>query len=250
MSRIVEIPPQSHLANFQILRYPARVTEDFSFLDPLNALPGIRAAWVERIPNVDVHGTRDEAMRQLRPTHERIARSFGGPDARWWRAEQVHGHDVAVVPDAPETIAGDGLPVVPGVDGLITHTPGVLLSIYVADCGAIWLADSETHAIGLLHSGKKGTQDNILAQAVNMMTDRFGSEPRNLIAVLSPCIRVPDYDVAFADEIARQARRCGVREFVDCGLNTAADLQRFYSYRKEQGQTGRMMAMMIRDPQP
>jgi copper oxidase (laccase) domain-containing protein len=224
--------------------------EAFPFLAPLNTIPGVRAAWVERVPDLPIIGDRDEAMRQLRPFHEKAIRDFAGPATRLWRAEQVHGNSVALVPGSPETLAPDGLPVVPGVDGLITAAPGILLAIYVADCGAIWLADRKTGAIGLLHSGKKGTESNILQKAVEQMTGRFGTRAEDLAVVLSPCIRPPDYDVDFAAEIATQAGRAGVGNFIDCGLNTASDPSRFYSYRKELGKTGRMMALMIRDFQP
>ena len=57
----------------------------------------------------------------------------------------------------------------------------------------------------------------------------------------------PDYDVDFAGEIGKQATRAGVGSFLDCGLNTASDLQRNYSYRREFGKTGRMMALIVRD---
>ncbi|MDX1679326.1 MAG: laccase domain-containing protein, partial [Akkermansiaceae bacterium] len=91
------------------------------------------------------------------------------------------------------------------------------------------------------------TETNILNEAVELMTQRFGSRPEDMIAVLSPCIRPPHYEVDFATEIGRQAEASGIGEFSDCGLNTAEDLERFYSYRIEQGKTGRMMAMMMRE---
>jgi copper oxidase (laccase) domain-containing protein len=133
---------------------------------------------------------------------------------------------------------------------LVTQQPGIVLAIYVADCGAIWLADRKTGAIGLLHSGKKGTEGNILKNALTVMADNFGTKPEDVTVVLSPCIRLPDYDVDFAGEIGRQAEAAGVSHFNDCGLNTASDLRRFYSYRRELGKTGRMMAMIARDFQP
>jgi copper oxidase (laccase) domain-containing protein len=136
---------------------------------------------------------------------------------------------------------------VPDCDGLVTGQLGVVLAIYVADCGAIWLADRETGAIGLLHSGKKGTEGNIFNIALGVMAEQFGTRPENVTAVLSPCIRTPDYDVDFAGEIGQQAARAGVGSFLDCGLNTASDLQRNYSYRRELGKTGRMMALIVRD---
>ncbi|MDX1680598.1 MAG: laccase domain-containing protein, partial [Akkermansiaceae bacterium] len=149
------------------------VTEAFSFLDSINELPGIRAHWVERIDGIDVDCNRDGAMRNLRENHQAQVESFAGTAARWWRAEQVHGQQVAEVPTPSEITAPDGLPVVPAVDGMITAVAGQVLSIYVADCGAIWLADKRTRAIGLLHSGKKGTEYNILNEAVELMTQRF-----------------------------------------------------------------------------
>ncbi len=241
------------MANPQRLRYRPQVTEtlsfkeSFPFLAPLNSLPGIRAGWVERVPELAITGDRDEAMQLLRNHHATAVVQFAGPNAAWWRAEQIHGTSVAGVPGCPQIIAPDGLPVVPGCDGLVTSETAVVLAIYVADCGAIWLADRRTHAIGLLHSGKKGTQGNILENALCLMKSRFGTRPEDVTAVLSPCIRMPDYDVDFAGQIRGQAARAGIAEFSDCGLNTASDLARFYSYRKELGKTGRMMAMITRD---
>lgn len=226
------------------------MTEAFPFLDEINALPGVRATWIGRMPDLPITGDRDEAMCQLRPFHETAVTNFAGNASNLWRAEQVHGNAVALVPGSPQIIAPDGLPVVPGVDGLITDEPGVVLAIYVADCGAIWLADRKTGAIGLLHSGKKGTETNILQQALDMMVARFGTRTGDVTAVLGPCIRPPDYEVDFAAGIGRQAERAGLGNFIDCGLNTASDPARFYSYRKELGKTGRMMALIVRDFPP
>lgn len=221
------------------------------FLAPIQkAAPGIRAAWVGRVPGVTITGDRDEAMRQLRPYHEAAVAAFAGPHAAWWRAEQVHGRLVAAVPAAATIIAPDGLPVVPGADGLVTCTAGVVLAIYVADCGAIWLADRRTGAIGLLHSGKQGTAQGILPEALAVMAREFGTRPEDVVGVLGPCIRPPHYDIDFAATVTEQARAAGIGAFHDCGDDTACDLEHFYSYRLEKGRTGRMMALVTKDPPP
>jgi polyphenol oxidase len=235
------------LANPKRLRYRPRVTEAFPFLETINSIPGIRAGWVERVPNLPITGDRDEAMNLLRSHHQQAISQFAGPSASWCRAEQIHGTDIAVVPSNSQILAPDGLPVVPGVDGLVTHHPKTVLAIYAADCGVIWLADRKTGAIGLLHSGKKGTEGNILANALTVMAKQFGTDPADVTAVLSPCIRPPDYEIDFAAQIATQAHDARLGNFLDCGLNTASDLQRFYSYRRELGKTGRMMAMIVRE---
>jgi copper oxidase (laccase) domain-containing protein len=223
------------------------VTEAFPFLNILHEIPGVRAAWVERVVDLPITGDRDEAMKQLRPYHEMAVANFAGPDAPWWRAEQVHGTEIAIVPGVSQETASDGLPMVAGVDGLLTIERGVVLAIYVADCGPIWLADRKTGAIGLLHSGKKGTERNILERAAEMMTKNFGTRRKDLVSVLGPCIRPPHYEVDFAREIGNQAELAGIGAFHDCRLDTAADLDRFYSYRLESGKTGRMMALITRD---
>ncbi len=189
-------------------------------------------------------------MRMLRPYHEAAVADFGGSPDHWWRAEQIHGSAVARVPAAPQILAPDGLPVVPGMDGLVTGETGLVLAIYVADCAAIWLADRATGAIGLLHSGKNGTAGGILDHALGVMAREFGTRAEDITAVLSPCIRPPDYEVDFAARIADQAARAGIHEFHDCGENTATDISRHYSYRIEKGMTGRMMALLVRDPLP
>lgn len=227
------------------------MTEDFAFLDPLQQChAGIRAGWVGRVPGLAITGDRDAAMRALRPYHEAALAGFGGSPDHWWRAEQVHGIAVARVPHAPRIVAPDGLPVVPGVDGLVTDQPGLVLAMYVADCAAIWLADRATGAIGLLHSGKLGTAGGILENALAVMARCFGTRPGDLTAVLSPCIRPPTYEVDFAAQIAAQAGRAGIGDFHDSGENTATNISRHYSYRIEKGKTGRMMALVVRDSPP
>ena len=205
-----------------------------SFLDPLRSLAG--AGFVERVPGVDVAVERDEALRRLQGEHRRQVRERFGA-AAWWRAEQVHGHGVGVVGvGEPSQIAG--------VDALVTRTPGQVLGIYVADCGPIWLADRASGAVGVVHSGRRGTEEEILGATLDRMALEFGTRPEDVVGVLGPCIRPPHYETDFAAEIGGQAEACGLGEFHDCGLDTAADLSRYYSYRMEKGRTGRMLALI------
>ena len=132
-----------------------------------------------------------------------------------------------------------------GVDGLITTNRGVLLGIYVADCCAVYLADRRGRAVGLVHSGKKGSEARIAVRAIAMLGD-LGIHPSDLIVQLSPCIRPPAYEVDFAAQIRRDCRDAGVPggQIHDSGECTSRDLERYYSYRVERGQTGRMLALL------
>ena len=151
--------------------------------------------------------------------------------------EQTHGAGVAVVNQG-----GKGK-VIPAVDALITREKNLSLVIRVADCGPVWIHCEKTGAIGLVHSGRKGTEAGVVGATIRRMREEFGSEPSSMMALLGPCIRPPHYEVNFAGEILRQLERENVGKVVDSGLCTASDLTRFYSYRAEKGQTGRHFAV-------
>jgi copper oxidase (laccase) domain-containing protein len=220
------------------------VTEAFLFLNPISGLAGFHPHWIPRQNGINVLGDRDFALRNLAPCHNAIIAAEYPDIATRHHAEQVHGNGVAVIssPSEEKTILH------PKVDGLITNLPGQLLAVYIADCAAIYLADPVARAIALLHSGKKGTEGNILAKAVAAMKSEYGTQAADLVCVLSPCIRPPDYEVDIATMIREQAAALGIKHFQDSCENTAADLTRHYSYRIEKGQTGRMLALLSVNP--
>jgi copper oxidase (laccase) domain-containing protein len=130
------------------------------------------------------------------------------------------------------------------VDGLITADPCVALGIYVADCCAVYFADQRTGAVGLSHSGKKGSELGIATETLRQMEQYFGTRPADVIVQLSPCIRPPAYEVDFAAQVRAQCAAAGVGSVVDDLECTSQDLARFYSYRVEKGMTGRMLAVI------
>jgi len=153
-------------------------------------------------------------------------------------AEQVHGAGVARVGRA------DAGKVVRGADALISGERDLTLVVRVADCGPVWLHCGKTGAIGLVHSGRKGTELGIVPAAIRAMKKEFGADPGEMLGLLGPCIRPPQYDVDFAGEIVRQLKDEGVGEVVDTHLCTASDPGRFFSYRREKGKTGRHYAIL------
>ena len=206
----------------------------------LERVPGIRHAFLCRVPGLDVQTEREPALARLAEYHAAARRDLGMPVEPFATAKQVHGNTVAVLKQAATQE-------VPDTDGLVTNVPGMSLGIYVADCCAVYLVDPVKRAIGLLHSGKKGTEFAISTRAVETMMREYGSNPADMVAQLSPCIRVPDYEIDFAGEINRQLLAAGVGRVADCGANTASDLERYYSYRVEKGRTGRLLALLSMD---
>ena len=121
----------------------------------------------------------------------------------------------------------------PGVDGFVTNRPDVCLGIYVADCCAIFLVDARQRAIGLVHSGRQGTEKNIVSVAVETMRRELGSRPADIVAQLSPCIRPPWYEVDFAARIVEQCLAAGITRVTDSKICTASNPEQYYSYRRE-----------------
>jgi polyphenol oxidase len=217
------------------------VTEQYpiEFFPALEALGVCRSAFIKRAPGIDVAQDKAEALRRLESLHREIRNSIGIGDWPLLTAEQIHADQIAIV-DAP--IAGDKE--FDGCDGLITNQRRFALGIHVADCAAVYIVDPKTPAIGLVHSGKNGTQLAIVSKAIEQMQERFGSKPVDLVVQLSPCIRPPHYEIDFAATIVAQCRSSGVQQIHDDGICTACDVKSYYSYRAEKGKTGRMLALL------
>lgn len=200
-----------------------------------------RHAFTLRHPAIDVSVDRAEALNRLTVWHHEVVEALDFSPARLATAEQVHGHGIAVVDSPGSTPHAQ-------VDGLICRHENIMLAIYVADCCAIYLIDRRTRAFGLLHSGRKGTEQNITGKAIQAMQDEFGTRPEDLMVQLSPCIRPPAFEVDFAATICEQARSAGVEaaNIHDTGICTSSDPTQFYSYRLEKGKTGRMLALLGR----
>ncbi len=208
----------------------------------LTSLPAVRADFVTRISGVPVDTDREATVARLRPAHEEAVKRLGFKWSQLHLAEQVHGAEVAIVKK------GEPAQIWAGVDGLITTASDVLLGIYVADCGAVYISDPIRGVIALLHSGKKGTEGNITGRAIAMMEENFGSDPKSLHVSLAPCIRPPEYEIDFAAQIRQQVVDAGVplNQYVDSGICTAQNVEDYYSYRVEKGSTGRMLALLGR----
>jgi copper oxidase (laccase) domain-containing protein len=211
----------------------------FEQFPTLSVIGICRHGFTQRIPGIDVSHDKAEVLKRLNAAHREIRHAIGVGDWPLVTAQQVHGNKVAVV-DAPLKTDKE----FPGRDGIITNQRGVTLGVYVADCCSVYIVDPKAPAIGLAHSGRKGTELGVVTNALNQMIERFGSNPAEMIVQLSPCIRPPHYEVDFAAEIVRQCRALGVKQIHDSGVCTACHVGRYYSYRAEKGKTGRMLALI------
>lgn len=207
----------------------------------LERLPAFSHRFTLRHPTIAVDAERFEVVERLWGWHREQAEEMGFAPGSLCIAQQVHGKGVAVVHEPPAAA-------IPDVDGIIAGRAGVVIGIYVADCGAIYLADPVSGAFGVLHSGKKGSEMGIAAEGIRLMGEHFGARPENIRVQLGPCIRPPAYEVDFASQIRQSCLEAGIlpEHYDDCGICTSSDPARYYSYRLEKGRTGRMLALLGR----
>ena len=82
------------------------------------------------------------------------------------------------------------------VDGLVTNEPGLCLATFYADCVPLFFVDPVKKAIGLSHSGWRGTVGKIGKVTVEKMTELYGTDPRDVVAAVGPSICQDCYEVS------------------------------------------------------
>lgn len=117
----------------------------------------------------------------------RLATELGVDQQRFVWMEQVHGRTVGVV-DGPVTEP------VEATDALVTATPGLALTVLVADCVPVLLGDPDAGVVGAVHAGRVGCRVGVLPAAVKAMIE-LGAEPSRMEALLGPAICGECYEV-------------------------------------------------------
>lgn len=153
-------------------------------------------------------------------------------------------------------------------DAIISTRTGYAIGVFTADCVPIFILDSATPAIGIVHAGWRGTLAKIAVNAVGEMRTRFGTAAEDCLVHLGPSIQKCCYTVS-ADLIAQFVEHFGssvhdgtqlalqeanVIQLVEIGVSpsaisvspfcTACCTEHFYSHRAEGGKTGRMLSFV------
>jgi YfiH family protein len=152
-------------------------------------------------------------------------------------------------------------------DALVTNVSGLRVGVRTADCVPILIVDERTRAVSAVHAGWRGTAENIVSQAVNEMTTRYGSRRGDLHAAIGPSIGPCCYEVgpevaSRFDRRHRDANPCldlpaiNQKQLTDAGVIdiwiarecTFCDSLRYFSFRREKEEAGRMISFIgVRD---
>lgn len=140
--------------------------------------------------------TRGDDEAAVRENYHRIAKSIGVKCEKMVLSQQTHTTNVRVVTEKDK---GKGI-VKPldytDVDGMVTNIHGICLVTFYADCVPLYFVDPVQKAIGLSHSGWRGTVGKIGKETIRKMEEQYGSDPKDILAAVGPSICKDCYEVS------------------------------------------------------
>ena len=140
--------------------------------------------------------TRGDEEAAVRENYHRLARALGAEVGQFVCSDQTHTVNVRRVTAAD---AGKGLTRerdYRDVDGLITDEPGLVLSTFYADCVPLYVVDPVHRAIGMSHSGWRGTAARMGAVTLSAMQEAYGTRPEDVVCTVGPSICKDCYEVS------------------------------------------------------
>lgn len=178
-----------------------------------SALPFLKHGFSTRLGGVsrDYLGTMNLSYQRgdepacVTENFKRICQAIGICPNHMVRSDQIH--KTVIYRATEKDWQGDDYSInkLSGVDGLITNVPDVVLVTSYADCVPLFLADSKKKAIGLSHSGWKGTVGKIGAKTAKALEKNYGSRMEDIIAVIGPSICQKCYEISEETALEFQA---------------------------------------------
>ncbi|ESQ88300.1 polyphenol oxidase [Asticcacaulis sp. AC460] len=231
-------------------------------LHPLLDLPGIQHGFFTRQGgassgvydslNIGLGSKDDPAL--VQENRRRVAAAFDRPADHLLSLYQIHS---ATALD----VSGPWTTDRPEADGLVTTTPGLILSALSADCAPLLFADPDSRVVGSCHAGWKGALYGMIEATLDLMQAK-GADLANIRCVIGPCIAQASYEVGadyagiFADHdpdsppyfvagatadkrmfdlpgyCLMRLKRAGVTQCAATGHDTCADEALFFSNRR------------------
>lgn len=140
--------------------------------------------------------TRGDDEADVQENYARVASFFGTDKTQFVCSDQTHTTNVRRV---GKEDAGYGVTrprSYKDVDGLVTDEPGIVLSTFYADCVPLFFVDPVHRAIGLSHSGWRGTVGRMGAVTLSVMQREFHTIPEDVLAAVGPSICQDCYEVS------------------------------------------------------
>ncbi len=185
-------------------------------------------------------------------------------------ANQIHSDHIEIIKTKKNKGWENQENTVKNCDALITNIKNVVLVILTADCVPTLLLDTKKNVVAAVHAGWRGSKDGILYKTIEKMITSFDCNTQDIIAGIGPAIgkccyevdeevskyflNIPDsfdmkkskymLDLPYINKI--QLLNAGLKEsHIEMSeICTACEVEKFFSYRQEQGCSGRFMSMI------
>lgn len=205
---------------------------------------------------------REDLIDEVEQNKKLVCEGFAIPEENLFIPVQTHSDNVEVI-DVNKKVY-------PDCDALVTNKKNVAIALNFADCVPIIFYDSEKEVIGVAHAGWRGTVAKIGPKTVQKMSDEFGSNPEDIIALIGPSIGKCCFEVKedvlnkISESVSNQTGDAISGMFADLklinkiqllatGLKkiylseycTSCQSGLFFSYRKENGNTARHSAVIM-----
>lgn len=150
----------------------------------------------EHLASMNLSFSRGDLEENVWENYNRISESIGFLPENLVFSDQTHTTNVRVVTEEDRGKGYTRQRDYSDIDGLVTNVPGLVLATFYADCVPLFFVDPVKRAIGLSHSGWKGTVGKIGKVTVETMTKVYGSDPADIIAAVGPSICQDCYEVS------------------------------------------------------
>lgn len=150
----------------------------------------------EHLSSMNLGHERDDLEENVIKNHEIIATAIGFDPKNIVASKQTHTTNIKVVSkdDIGKGIYRDRD--YDNIDGMITNEQEVVLATYFADCVPLYIVDTKNKAIGLSHSGWRGTVGRMGKVTIDKMKQEYGTRPEDVIACIGPSICQNCYEVS------------------------------------------------------
>lgn len=223
--------------------------------------------------SLNIGQRRGDDLSSVRKNIAIMCRAIGFSHKNMTVTLQEHSDNIALV---TREDAGKGLWTpwtFSGCDGIVTDLKNVPLMCYTADCAPVLLYARDKKVIAAVHAGWRGSIARIAQKAVFKMAERFGADPKNILAAIGPHIKKCCYEVggevakpfieAFGEKVAEKCESgkykldltgANVFQLKEAGLSeenissapfcTRCDNALFFSHRAQNGRSGNLGAVI------
>jgi len=210
-----------------------------------------------------------EPQKKVLQNRQKLLKKLGVSDFDVVLANQTHSSNIIIIEQNESKGWDSGKSAIDDCDGLITNKKNILIGVMSADCVPILLYDDTRQVVAAIHAGWRGTRDGIITKAVDKMITAFGCRTSDIVAGIGPSIGVCCYEVGddvganFDDEFKVETsngkymldlKRVNQNQLIKAGLKkesievlslcTSCDNDKFFSFRKERGCSGRFLSII------